>query len=221
MEIDLSKLHVPFLSNKQIWEHADKFREKYSDNTIPVDIELILEKEFDIQIIPIDNLRKLIRMDAFISGNLKEILYDTYSPENRLRFSFAEEAGHLHFHSDIIKQLRSKPFTKEDWIRMMIEMPSETRGRVEYQAKEFAGRLLVPKTNLLQKIEGLTDLFQRLRESQKNGKVEPIEEEVLYGFIAPKIFNDFKVSSEVIARRLSKEDIKNEFDFIKDFISPE
>lgn len=81
-------------------------------------------------------------------------------------------------------------------------MPDATWGRAEYQAREFAGRLLVPVNKL---IEALRNLQPQIAEAME---ISPdVELPVLRDLVSPKIAKMFFVSDEVIKRRLELEGI--------------
>lgn len=80
-------------------------------------------------------------------GDLKSILVDKrafMSPrlEYRLRFSVAHEIGHLVLHRDIYAGLQHA--TAAEWFDYISAIPEGEYGWVEWQAYEFAGRLLAP-----------------------------------------------------------------------------
>lgn len=54
---NLSELSVPFLKPSEIKTKADAFRNKHWGNSLPVDIEQIIEFKLRINIIPVPELR--------------------------------------------------------------------------------------------------------------------------------------------------------------------
>jgi Zn-dependent peptidase ImmA (M78 family) len=140
---------------EEIRQRAEGFREEYVDppDTIPVPVEEILE--FDLGIIPLPKkgLLQEIDVDGFLSRDLKYLIvdadiYDDPRQENRLRFTYAHEIGHLVLHKDEIKSCEFR--TEEDWIHFREDMSEEYLLWFEQQAYEFAGRLLVPVHHLKQ-----------------------------------------------------------------------
>jgi Zn-dependent peptidase ImmA (M78 family) len=198
--IDWTQIKIPFLSDEEIRKRADEFRLQHWGDRIPVDIELIIERNLDLLIIPIEQLRYHAHTDAYLSGDLKEIVYDPSLPDNRVRFSIAHEIGHYVLHRNIIAMLHTKSF--EEWKQLQREIPEAIWGRAEYQAREFAGRLLVPPQKL---IEALRQLKSLIESAQK--AVPDLELPVLIEFVAPKLANVFQVSADVIMKRLDAEAI--------------
>ena len=91
-------------------------------------------------------------MDGFISLDfnniyIDEFLYITENYYKRVRFTFAHEIGHRELHRDIIENIRFEKL--EDWINFRIELREDSLGWFEWQASEFAGRLLVPINQLI------------------------------------------------------------------------
>ena len=201
----MKKIIVPYLSTQDIRQKADKFRSDYWGSQIPVDILEIAEFEFDIEIRPIPNLKKLIDMDALISSNF-EVLYvdnDQYINDNqinRLRFSVAHEIGHMILHKQYYESLGINSF--EDYIKYTEELPEDQHSWLESHAYEFAGRLLVPYEELTQKID---EAKKMLEDAKINITAE--NEELIKDFITRKICYDFDVSSDVIYKRIVKEKI--------------
>ena len=94
-----------------------------------------------------NGLREQLDIDALLMGDLKSVLVDKrafMSPrlECRLRFSVAHEIGHLILHRDIYAGLQHT--TAAEWFDYISAIPEVEYGWVEWQAYEFAGRLLVP-----------------------------------------------------------------------------
>lgn len=200
MDIDFSKLSIPFREHVDLWEKADKFRKQYWIEDIPVDIELIAERDLDMLMIPVEGLMYKAHTDAFISGDLKEIIYDPGLPDVRIRFSVAHEIGHYILHRDIIQKLR--PGSYDEWKEIQLKIPEALWGRAEYQAREFAGRVLVPPEQLKATIKDLETLINQAKES-----IPDLEEEAAREFVSGKISRKFFVSAEVIKKRLEVENI--------------
>jgi Zn-dependent peptidase ImmA (M78 family) len=200
MPVDFSKLIVPFLSDEEIRQRADNFREQHWGNKLPIDVEIIAERNLQLLIIPIPDLRYRAHTEAFLSGDLKEIVYDPQTSEVRTRFSIAHEIGHFVLHREIVKKLR--PNSYEDWKEIQQTIPDGFWGRVEYQAREFAGRLLVPRSLLVEELRVIRPLIE-----QAKTKVSDLEESAIKEYISPKLAKRFFVSYEVIKRRLDAENI--------------
>jgi Zn-dependent peptidase ImmA (M78 family) len=130
--LDFSKIWIPRLSNEEIRRRADEFRQQHWGEKIPVDVELIAERQLGLTIIPIADLRYTAHTEAFLSGDLRELVYDPALPDVRVRFSVAHELGHYLLHRDIISKLRSGSY--EEWKDMQHEIPEALWSRAEYQA---------------------------------------------------------------------------------------
>lgn len=195
------------LSRPDIWEAAEDFRRKYVDpvDTIPVPMEEIIEFKLGLTMIPLQRLKSLGDIEGFLSCNLKTIYVDadTYNDpryENRLRFTFAHEVGHLVLHAEEIKKMRYR--NSEDWIKHNIGNETDTIDWFEKQAKQFAGRLLVPKNTLIDHIEQHREKIDSFRETYTNN------EDLLIDTVSRSICKPFGVSFEVIKRRIFYEKIK-------------
>ena len=203
MTIDFSKLSIPRLTDEQIRRRADEFREQYWGNKIPVNVELIVERNLNLLIIPVPDLRYHAHTEAFLSGDLKEIVYDPKGSDARTRFSIAHEIGHYVLHRDIITKIR--PSSYEEWKQVQQDLPDGFWGRAEYQAREFAGRLLVPRDLLIFELKALRPLIEKAK-----AEIPDLEIPVIKEHVSPKLAKRFFVSSEVILRRIEAENISPE-----------
>jgi len=145
------------IDKKELWSIADDFRKTHwQDGRLPIDIENIVEFRLRFIIEPKHGLFSLIEMDAYLNMNLSTIFvdYDFYMNEkfsNRLRFSFAHEIGHFILHKEIFAEFEIR--TVEDWKNFILNIPDYEYSSFEWQANEFAGRLLVPHADLVLTIE--------------------------------------------------------------------
>jgi Zn-dependent peptidase ImmA (M78 family) len=200
LAVDPSSTNIPFLRDEDIRRWADDFREKNWGERIPVDVELIAERNLKLLMIPVPDLRSQIQADAFLSNDLKEILYDPRCPDVRVRFSIAHEIAHLVLHSDVIASFR--PGSLEEWKEMQRQLPETLWGRAEYQAREFAGRLLVPVHKLIEVLKEFQPLIVKAKQIMPD-----LEQPVIKDLLSPKLAKRFHVSDEVIARRMDAEGI--------------
>jgi len=189
---------VPFLSNDEIMKKADLFRKEFWGDSIPVDIERIIELKLEFNIIPSPDLEKNCDVDALIASNWKDIyvdndryLDDRY--QNRLRFSLAHEIGHFVLHKYIWESFNICNF--EDFYRLIKDIPLEAYSRLELQARKFAGYLLVPIEELI---------IEREKAIKKIGK--SIDKETLNPFLAIPISKVFAVSEQVVEIALNNLD---------------
>ena len=77
--------------------------------------------------------------------------HDFYMNEkfaNRIRFSFAHELGHYFHHKEYYS--RAGFVSAKDWKNFIINIPESEYRNFEWQANEFAGRLLVPHAELVE-----------------------------------------------------------------------
>ena len=131
---------------------ADDVREKYwPEATLPINVEEIVEFRLKLIIDPKHNLFSEIDMDAYLKRDLSGIVvdYDFYMNEkffNRMRFSFAHELGHFFLHKYIFSLFDFE--SPAEWRNFILNVPDKEYSGFEWQANEFAGRLLVPFSKL-------------------------------------------------------------------------
>jgi len=194
----------------EIWKAAEEFRYRYVSppDMIPVPINEIVEFDLKIDLEPQPGLRERCDIDGFLTSDLKSICVDNdcYFNErydNRLRFTLAHEIGYLVLHREIIEQCSYE--TPEEWIRFRENLPEEDLSWFEFQAYEFAGRLLVPKKKLTEAISLLRDKINQFKSlTGKNGG------DLLREYVSNAICKEFKVSPDVILRRINSERIWEE-----------
>lgn len=194
-------------SSREIREAADYFREQHwPDGTIPVDIELVLER-MGIDIVPIANLRHEVGMDACISADLTCVYLDLeyYCNDRmafRVRFNQAHELGHIVLHKHVFDEHeQTKPESVLDWARRV-------RGRfdnemLEREADEFASCLLVPEPDLRGLYE---EHYPKICEAFRERGWDPdsVDPDILRGYLAQPIHRTFQVSAKTIEVRLRK-----------------
>lgn len=198
------------LTKSEIWSKSEEFRNKYVSpiDRIPVPIIEIIEIDLKIYPGPYKGLRQLCDIDGFLTSDLKSIcidhdIYFEEKYENRLRFTYAHELGHLVLHKNQIQQFKFK--TPHDWISFRESILEDELSWFEYQAYEFAGRLLVPKQKLISSIERI-----RKRIEQYKILTGKDDSDLLREYVSNYICKDFKVSADVILRRINSERIWEE-----------
>lgn len=184
---------APYLNNVLIEEKADIFRKNFWGNTIPVEIEEIIELRLGIELIPIPGFLRLTNMDALITSNWKCIYVDNNEymdgNYNRLRFSLAHEIGHYVMHKQIYNSFEIK--TIEDYYRLYKDIPERQYSYLEGQANKFASHLLIPRKILA--IEAEKEL-----KSKDNPKLKKIDRVILNSYLAKPLSKIFRVSEEAL-----------------------
>ena len=201
---DPGKFKAPFNPKERIWQEADRLRAAYpAGRELPVKILDLAEFDLGLELIPVEGLREQLDIDALLMGNLKSILVDKrafINPrlEYRLRFSVAHEIGHFVLHRDIYGAL--KHASAVEWFDYISAIPEVVYGWVEWQAYEFAGRLLVPP-------DALREAFQAaIKSAEAAGYTDWLAaDETAADYIATRIAPQFGVSVEVISKRIRVE----------------
>ena len=151
------------------------------------------------------NLREAGDVDALLLGDLKTIAVDQNDflnerAQNRLRFSVAHEIGHLILHSDIFSKIQYRSIA--EWIDFFQKIPDEEYYWIEQHAYEFAGRLLVPREKLIEKLNNAIALAEKSGFNAWDTSGESTREYIAHG-----IARYFEVSDQVIEKRLIKENL--------------
>jgi Zn-dependent peptidase ImmA (M78 family) len=193
------------IDKKDLWAIADDFRNTYwPEDTLPIDIEKIVEFRLNFIIEPKHGLFSSIDMDAYLNMDFNSIFvdYDFYMNEkfaNRLRFSFAHELGHFLLHKDIFTEFEI--LTINDWKNFILNIPDYEYSSFEWQANEFAGRLLVPHDHL---VLSITEAAKLIKEKNLISYLENDPEAVLSS-VSSLLGKPFGVSADVIKKRVERE----------------
>ncbi len=207
MTIDPALIRVPFLRREVIHQRAEEFRAKFvAGASVPVDILLIAEFDLGLEIRPIAKLRSSADIEAaLLNHGVMAVDRDHFMDDrfqNRLRFSMAHEVGHFWLHSELYGATKFE--SVGEWVRFMTALSEKTYAALEFQAHEFAGRLLVPP-EILRESFGLH--WGLAKEMVKNEFGEDLSEpnEETAAYVADRVGKDFGVSGEVIVKRLKTE----------------
>jgi len=182
---------------------ADEFRAKYWKGDLPVDVMGIAEFDLDLDIVPMSNLRQDADIDALLLDDWQTLVVDQayYLDEryqNRIRFSVAHELGHYVMHKTAFQKIPRA--TADAWIAFTLEIPEREYSFLESHANEFAGRFLVPPTELR------TEFEAAIRQVELSGLPrEQLQEDSQMQYLAKPIARRFEVSSNVVERRLTRE----------------
>jgi|TARA_Y100000031_G_scaffold139399_1_gene166061 hypothetical protein len=200
-------LEIPIFSYEDIRKYADVFLKQYHPTSgIPVPIEEIAEFQMDIDIIPIPGLLRAFDVDGFTSSDLSNIYVDEFiynDRPRRYRFTLAHEIGHIILHKE--NYLQAIFHNIKEWKVFINSISAKDHGWLEYQAYSFGGLVLVPHEHLV----NLTKICVN------HVKKEDISLQENWDFawemIAAQLAKTFDVSSTVIEKRLSKDNIQEQY----------
>lgn len=169
-------VYVPNLSDAQIADAAAScLARAHPDGSIPVPIEDIIDVGYRIDLVPLPYLEERFGTIAFITRDLKEIRVDDYTYRHqpyRLRFSLAHELAHLILHPTVYQALVFA--SPAEWKAAMASIPTADYRRMEDQADQFAGMLIVPRAQFRQSFQQIAAALSRsntsFRELPKNSQ---------------------------------------------------
>jgi hypothetical protein len=203
--LDYSEFKCKWIDPASLWNIADETRAKYwPESKLPVNAEEIVEFRLRLNIEPLKYLLSTIDIDAYLKRDLSGIVvdYDCYMNDkfaNRMRFSFAHELGHFFLHKELY--VRFGITSPEEWKDFILNVPENEYRSFEWQANEFAGRLLVPYPDIETEIEKVGKIL-------KDNNLIPflkIDPDAVLSRISPTLSKPFGVSTEVIERRVKRE----------------
>jgi len=203
--LNQAEFRCKWLRVEDIWDCAEDVRTRYWSAKLPVDVEAIVELfKLKLDIDPENNLMQKTDMEAYLRSDLRGVVvdHDHYMNEkfaNRMRFSFAHELGHFFLHKDFYAMIVFE--SAEEWKEILLSLPDTEYRYFEYQANEFAGRLLVPREDLVHEIENALKLLE-LNNMLEYLKADP---NAVLSRISTQLSRPFGVSTDVIERRVDRE----------------
>jgi hypothetical protein len=196
--VNPKKVVALWLRPDQIGEEVEKLREQYPVcQTLPVNILVFAEHDLKLEF-EFEEIRQL-GQDALLRSDLKGIILDKEafkdSNSNRVRFSVAHELGHLYLHKGIYGTVDFQ--SPEDWKDFFDKIPPEQYQKIEWQADEFAGQLLMPKTRVIQNLE------ETMEDAEREGVISLGADAVL-DWCAKAMHRDFGVSRSAMSTRIRR-----------------
>ncbi len=196
---------VPFLPRDDIRKAAAAFLKRYHrSGKIPVPIEEIVEFDLLRDIVPIPGLQGVIEVEDCLSHDLQTIYVDEYVQRrvlNRYRFTLAHEVGHLVLHHDFYKAL-PRFSTVHEWKRLVNEIPVNDNRRLDIQANEFAGLVLVPSAPLEVEVKKALRSVLAHRDSLQENQPDM---DYVWTVVIEEVAHRFGVATEPIRIRLESD----------------
>lgn len=174
---------------------ANEFlRTYYPSLELPIPIEDIVELKLKIRIILINRLIRDFGVNAFVSQSFDTIVVDEMmfikQPE-RIRFTVAEEVGHLFLHKDWY--VKNGPKGLENYLLWQQRVDGKLFDYIERQAKTFASMVLMPETKVLEQWNDFT----------KNSNLPGVCKVFDLPDTFPELAREFLVSPDSLLVRLS------------------
>jgi len=186
--------HVP---PQRLEALAQEFLKKYNPNEdLPVPIEEIVEFDLGLNIVPLPNLKKDLDVEGFLSLSRREISVDQgqlEGYETRFRFTLAHEVGHMLLHSRLYEGLGIRSL--EQWIGFLETTDSGLISNYEWQARNLAGRILVPEAALI-------EIARRHLKRVPADVIEKVTPREVLRSLSIPLADEFLVSAIVVENRL-------------------
>jgi Zn-dependent peptidase ImmA (M78 family) len=197
-------LNVAFLNDESIALAADSFLKQNDLTSIPVDIEHVIEFNYQMDIVPTPGLRNLADTDGYCSSDCTAIYVDEYvyqHIDNRYRFTLAHELAHRFLHKVYFSKMNFSSVS--EWANVVEEINSWDRDKMEYQANMFAGFVLVPTEFLITEFKKQLHLYEsQIDQAQSNGYSRDDYVPIILDGIADGLSPEFEVSTGVLSRKI-------------------
>ncbi len=189
---------IPFIHYLDTEKAANRFLSEYHpDGAIPVPVEAIIEHKLGMEIIPVPDLFERIGVSGFLANDVSAIyvdLMEMQTHEARYRFTLAHELGHRILHEAFYRQAKIQE--SEDFIRIREELSGGDLDRLEIQAMNFAGALLMPRQTLEKVVQEVRD------EAEKKLGKDILRSPRFWSAVSARVAKQFLVSSEAAENRL-------------------
>ena len=199
-----------YLCYENIKDYADSFLdEHHRDRAIPIPIEEIIESQLGIDIIPVPGISNTRGVDGFLYCDLSAIVVDQDKMVTRYfrhRFTLAHEVGHLTIHRPIFESLKCD--SEAEWVEFQDSLSSTEMTWLERQADNFAGLVLVPPTQLVDKIKTC------INKLQAEGGEYLRESDFAWDLVETCLSKIFQVSKQVVHIRPDKDGVRNHFNIL-------
>lgn len=189
---------IPYLDYARTELAAAKFLARcHPEEEIPVPIEGIVEHRLHMDIIPVPGLFDRIGVSGFLSNDIEAIYIDQYEMEHfeaRYRFTLAHELGHRVLHAAFYRGAKIRK--TEDFLRFRESLSGADLGRLEIQAMNFAGALLMQRKALAAQVK------QAVEETHRKLGPSATKSVRFLPALARRISRVFLVSTEAAENRL-------------------
>jgi len=195
---------VPYIEPAALEAEAQRFLECYHpDMTCPVPIETIAEFALGLEVRPMPELYRTFGVDGYLSFDAQAIYVDQHqmeSQETRYRFTLAHEIGHWLLHRDFYED---KGITDlESYLRVYASLDEADLKKWEFQARNLAGRILLPKRPFLTAVNDSLGVIRAKVEAGVGGKAT---DELLCKALAKAVAEAFNVHHDVAEIRLMRD----------------
>lgn len=194
----------PALSYADLRRTTDEFLARFnSDGCVPVEIEDIATFDMGYEIRLLAGVYEDVEVHACLANGLKRIFVDETTYSHRYadaRFSIAHEVGHVWLHASFYE---ANPIrSMQDYYRVHEALGLDAYERMEVQAQNFAGLVLVPT-------DALHILVRGAREAANAGGIpgDVFASESGQRFATNWIADALQVAPRVIEKRLAFENV--------------
>jgi hypothetical protein len=195
--------NTPCLDAQDVEASASTFRERYAPNHIgPIEIERILEFKMHVEIVPVRHLCKHHQCKGYVCANGRRICVDRdilRSQSEEYRTLLAHETAHIYYHPSLIPPAYN---SLADCRRFLSNLSKEVRYSMEWEAREWSGRILIPAAELRGVFDSLVSEYH-----QRYIDVYGVENGhgIFGGLIADMVANRFGVLQPIADARIRRE----------------
>jgi len=173
---------------------------------LPVPVDDIIEFAHDLEIVPNPHLRS-VDVESYLAFHDRQIWIDEHQfahEAHRSRFTLAHELGHFVLHADLLASLEIADL--DGYMRFHEEADTSAIERLEWQARAFAGALLVPGEELEREFLARSDMVAAMiADAEAAGFARQEYLQVATDTVADMLRPVFEASRQCIAIRIRGE----------------
>lgn len=195
--------NIKFFSPEEIELLSSLFLKQYNKppDSIPVELDLIIQRELGIDILPFFELQNRHGLEAYLALGCKTIYMDGYimdqdKMERRYRFTLGEEIAHFILHKDLFKGVK----TIDEYLVVVDNVSTKEYLRMQQDARRLAGAILMPAQIFRDKA-----VEQAIGSTEKGSNLKNI-------VIIPFLANVFNVSQTSASVRFDQLGLGNQFE---------
>ena len=175
---------------------------------LPVPVDEIIEFAHELDVVPNPHLRS-VDVESYLLYHDRQIWIDEHQfahEPHRSRFTLAHELGHFVLHADLLQALEIEDL--DGYLKFHEQADTSAIERLEWQARAFAGTLLVPREELEREFLARGDtVAPMISEAKAAGFARHEYLQVATDTVADMLRPVFEASRQCIAIRIRADDL--------------
>ena len=190
----MGAISVPFIPKDDIFAEAERLVERYHPSmAAPIPIEVIVDRDFGMDIRPLEGLKRTIGSPAYTAWASRSIFVDDrmFKVERGwYHFSLAHELGHIVLHPQLFQASGHR--TRVEYEDFLSRLSEADRVRMEKQAQLFGGAFIAPTKTITAVADHCVEL------ARKEGVVLTLHFELDWPYILAGMAKRLQVNEQTV-----------------------